>query len=239
MSLRSEPSPKRVRAYLAGRPVADTATPLLVWEIPYYPAYYLPLADLQAELAPTGATETHDLLGTGTRYDVLLDGVRAPGAALRWSAVPDHVRLEWPAMDEWLEEDEPVYVHPRDPYKRVDVLASSKHVRIELDGTVLAESRSPRILFETSLPPRYYLPFADVRLELLTPSATRTNCPYKGTADYWTVTVDGVEHRDIVWGYRTPLPESQKIAGLLCFYNEKVDIVIDGVRQDRPQSPFS
>jgi uncharacterized protein (DUF427 family) len=142
-------------------------------------------------------------------------------------------------MDEWMEEDEPVYTHPRDPYSRVDILASGRQVRVELDGVTLAESHSPRILFETGLPPRYYLPISDLRMDLLRPSHTSTHCPYKGTAGYWTLEVNGKRYEDYVWIYRAPLPESQKIAGLACFYNERVDLYVDGVLQARPRSPFS
>jgi uncharacterized protein (DUF427 family) len=145
------------------------------------------------------------------------------------------VKLEWDAMDAWFEEDEQVFVHPRDPYKRVDILASSRHVRVEVDGVTVADSIRPRILFETSLPARYYLPKTDVRLDLLEPTDTVTGCPYKGWAEYWSV----AGHKDLAWSYRTPLPESQKVAGLISFYNEKVDIYLDGVLQDRPKSPFS
>jgi uncharacterized protein (DUF427 family) len=142
-------------------------------------------------------------------------------------------------MDEWLEEDEPVYTHPRDPYKRVDILASSRHVRVAVDGVTVADSVRPRILFETGLPPRYYLPLSDIRAELLIPSETQTRCPYKGTAGYWSVDTGHGMHRDLVWIYRAPLPESQKIAGLACFYNERVDLYIDGELQERPRTPFS
>jgi len=121
----------------------------------------------------------------------------------------------------------------------VDILASSRHVRIEVDGVTVAESAQPRILFETGLPPRYYIPLTDVRMDLLRPSDTESHCPYKGTAGYWSVDTGDAVHEDIVWIYRTPLPESQKIAGLACFYNEKVDIVLDGERQERPQTHFS
>jgi uncharacterized protein (DUF427 family) len=151
----------------------------------------------------------------------------------------DLVRLDWPAMDEWFEEDEPIYVHPRDPYTRVDVLASSRHVRIEVDGVVVARSTQPRILFETGLPPRYYLPLTDLRMDLLRPSELQTQCPYKGTAGYWSLQIGGRSYPDLVWTYRTPLPESQKIAGLACFYNEKVDLYLDGQLQDRPRTHFS
>lgn len=239
-----EPSQKRVRTYLAGRAVADTIRPMLVWEIPYYPTYYLPLADVQAQLEPNGEKSHSPSRGDGTVYDVIIDGQTAKAAALRYLDSPitelrDLVRLDWSAMDEWFEEDEPVYVHPRNPYHRVDVLASTRHVVVEVDGVRVADSTTPHILFETGLPPRYYLPITHVRMDLLRPSETQTACPYKGTASYWNVAIGDVEHRDIVWGYRTPLPESQKIAGMACFYNEKVDIYVDGVLQERPKTPFS
>ncbi|MFI7672477.1 DUF427 domain-containing protein [Actinophytocola sp. NPDC049390] len=216
--MRTEVSPKRVRVYAGGQLVADSKSPVLVWEVPYYPTYYLPSADVLATVTPSG--------------DVVAGDVTIPGAARRDG---DLVRLEFSAMDEWLEEDEPIYVHPRDPYKRVDILASSRHVEVRIDGETVASSRQPRILFETSLPPRYYLPLSDVRMDLLRPSTTTTSCPYKGTASYWSVG----EHSDVVWIYRTPVPESQKIAGMACFYNEKVDLVIDGEPQERPETPFS
>jgi len=213
---RIEPVAKRVRAYLGGVPVADTTRPVLVWEKPYYPTYYLPARDVRVELVPAHALH------------------RSPLEPLR-----ELVRLDWEAMDQWFEEDEPVYVHPKDPYSRVDVLASSRHVVVVVDGVTVADSRQPRILFETGLPPRYYLPLPDVRMDLLRPSATQTQCPYKGTASYWSLAVGSTLHQDVVWTYRTPLPECQKIMGLACFYNERVDLSVDGVRQERPRTPFS
>jgi uncharacterized protein (DUF427 family) len=239
-----ETSPKRVRTYLSGRLVADTTQPVLVWEVPYYPTYYLPAADVRAKLEANGETSHSPSRGDAKVYDVVVDGHTAKSAALRYhdSPIPrlrDLIRLDWNAMDEWFEEDEPVYVHPRDPYKRVDILASSRHVVVEVDGERVADSRSPRILFETSLPARYYLPLVDVRMDMLRPSATQTMCPYKGTASYWSVAIGDVVHEDLVWCYRSPVAESQKIAGLACFYNEKVDISVDGELQERPRTPFS
>ncbi len=230
---------KRIRTYLGGALVVDTVRPLLVWEGPHYPAYYLPAEDVRAKLAPTGRTEHSPSRGDAEVLDVVADGVTAPGAARRYpdspiEALRGAVRLEWSAMDEWLEEDEPVYTHPRDPHTRVDILHSSRHVRVELDGVLLAESRRPAILFETGLIPRHYLPMSDVRRDLLRPSDTVTHCPYKGTAAYWSVQVNDTVHKDLVWIYRTPLPESQKIAGMPCFYTEKVDLFVDGVRQGPP-----
>jgi uncharacterized protein (DUF427 family) len=243
-SVRVEPGRKRVRAYLAGRLVADTRHPSLVWEIPYYPAYYLPLGDVTAELVPTGKTEHSPSRGEAELYDVRAGGHVAEGAARRYpdsplAAIRDLVRFEWAAMDEWLEEDEPVYTHPRDPYHRVDILHSSRHVRVEVDGVTVADSVRPVILFETGLPPRYYLPLSDIRTDLLTPTDTQTHCPYKGTAGYWSVDTGHGAHADLVWVYRTPLPESQKIAGLACFYDEKANVYLDGELQDRPRTHFA
>ena len=163
--LRTEPSPKRVRTYLGGEVVVDTTRALLVWEKPYYPTYFLPVDDVPRRRASTRRRR------------------RRRCAARRTSP------FEWGAMDGWFEEDEEVFVHPRDPYKRVDALRSSRHVRVEVDGVVLAESDHPTILFETSLPPRYYLPKVDVRMDLLEPTDTVTRCPYKGQARYWSARV--------------------------------------------------
>jgi len=241
---RIEPCPKRVRCYLAGQLVADTIHPVLVWEGPHYPVYYLPAADIRAELVPSGQTRHSPSRGEAQILDVKVATATAVAAALRYPGSPraelrDLVRLDWDSMSEWLEEDEPVYTHPRDPYKRVDILASTRHVRVELDGVTVADSRQPRILFETGLPPRYYLPLTDLRMDLLRPSDAASHCPYKGTASYWSVDTGQAEHRDVAWMYRFPLPESQKIAGLACFYNERVDIYLDGERQERPRTHFS
>jgi uncharacterized protein (DUF427 family) len=242
-TIRVEPTRKRIRVLLAGELVADTTGALLVWEIPYYPTYYIPSPDIRAELVPHG-TGAGAGLGHADVLTVKVAAASAEGAARRYPAAPDPrlrdcVRLDWKAMTEWLEEDEPVYTHPRSPYTRIDILNSSRHVRVEVDGVTVADSRSPRILFETGLPPRYYLPLTDIRTDLLRPSATQTSCPYKGTASYWSVEVGSALHEDIVWIYRTPLPESQKVAGLAAFYDEKVDVFVDGERQDRPKTKFS
>jgi uncharacterized protein (DUF427 family) len=243
-AVRVEPGRKRVRAYLAGRLVADTRHPVLVWEIPYYPAYYLPAGDVTAELVATGKSEHSPSRGDAVLYDVRAGGAVAAGAAKQYpdsplAAIRGLVRFDWDAMDEWLEEDEPVYTHPRDPYHRVDILASSRHVRVAVDGVTVAESARPVILFETGLPPRYYLPLTDIRTDMLTPTQTQTHCPYKGAATYWAVDTGSGARQDLVWTYRAPLPESQKIAGLACFYDEKVDVYVDGELQERPRTHFA
>ncbi|MDQ3105248.1 MAG: DUF427 domain-containing protein [Actinomycetota bacterium] len=242
-SVRVEHSPKRVRALVDGVAVLDSRAAVLVWEHPRYPTYYLPLTDVSAELVDTGRVEPDPARGAGHVLDLAVTGRALEAAARAYpdsplSALRDLVRIEWGAMDQWLEEDEPVYVHPRDPYKRVDILASSRRVRVELDGVTLADSARPRILFETSLIPRYYVPLPDVRTDLLRRSETTSHCPYKGVASWWSVQVGAALHEDLAWTYQAPLPESQQVAGLVCFQDERVDMVLDGEPQPRPATPF-
>ncbi|TDD79434.1 DUF427 domain-containing protein [Actinomadura rubrisoli] len=242
--VRIEQSGKRVRAYLGGNLVADTKAPSLVWEVPYYPTYYIPVDDVRAELVENGPGERSPSRGESTVYTVKVDGTEAPGAAVRYADSPLEelrglVRLTWDAMDAWFEEDEEVFVHPRSPYTRIDILPSSRHIRVEVAGVTVAESSSPRLLFETGLPVRYYLPKTHVRMDLLEHTDTVTGCPYKGTAEYWSVRAGNDVHPDLAWSYPLPLEESRKVAGLVCFYSEKVDIFVDGVQQERPKTKFA
>jgi uncharacterized protein (DUF427 family) len=241
--VRVEPSEKRVRAYVAGQVVVDTLHPVLVWEQPYYPTYYFPIEDLRADLIPTGESTYSPSRGRGDLYDIRVPSAAAPGAAMRYLDSPIEqlrglVRLDWDAMSAWFEEDELVHTHPRDPYTRVDILASSRHVRVEIDGVVVADSHQPRLLFETGLPTRYYVPMTDIRMDLLRPSSSESYCPYKGTAAYLSLQTATAVRPDIAWTYRAPLPEGVKVAGLVSFYNERADIFVDGVLQDRPRSRF-
>ena len=241
--VRTERSNKRVRVILGGEVVVDTTSPLLVWEVPYYPTYYFPEADVKTELlVETGETRRSPSRGEATQY--LVKAGTGEGAAYAYHdpKIPElagHYALVWKTMDHWFEEDEEVYVHPRDPNTRLDILPSSRRVRVEIDGVTIADSTNASFLFETGLPVRYYVPKTDVRMDLLTPTDLATACPYKGTARYWSVTVDGESNDNIVWGYDTPLPESQKVGGLVAFYNEKLDIYIDEVLQERPKTMFS
>jgi uncharacterized protein (DUF427 family) len=236
---------KRVRVSLGGEVIADTTQPRLVWEIPYYPAYYFPEADVRTDrLVATGETISHEGLGEGKTFTVKAGGKEAVGAARRYpdsriEAVRDLVTFDWEAMDNWFEEDEEVFVHPRDPFSRVDILASSRNVRVELDGTVLAESSSPRLLFETGLPVRYYLPKTHVRLDLLEKSDTVTRCPYKGTTEHFSARIGDQVRQDVAWSYPFPTAESQKIAGYVCFYNERTDIIVDGEVEERPKTAWT
>jgi uncharacterized protein (DUF427 family) len=242
--VRVERGAKRVRAYLGGAVVVDSIAPLLVWEVPYYPTYYFQASDVRADLVDDGVADLHSpSRGDAKTLSVLAGGSRARGAAARFEDSPVEelrgtVRLEWGAMEAWFEEDEQVYTDPRDPYTRVDVLASSRRVRVLLDDLLLADSTSPRLLFETGLPTRYYLPRTHVRMDLLQRSPTVTHCPYKGRAETWSLRVGDVLHEDLAWSYPAPLPESQKIAGLIAFYDEKLDIEVDGALQERPTTKF-
>src|ERR671915_1098124 len=191
-SVRVESGSKRVRAYLGGAVVADTTAPLLVWERPYYPAYYFPLADVHAELLESDEIVRSPSRGDGRTFTIRAGGKEAPGAAVRYQdsriePLREAIRLDWDAMDAWFEEDEEVFTHPRDPYTRVDILPSSRHVRVEVDGVTVAESAKPTLLFETGLPARFYLPKTHVRMDLLVATEYVSHCPYKGQAEWWSV----------------------------------------------------
>lgn len=236
-SVRAQRGHKRVRTYLDGRVVADTVRPLLVWESPRYPTYYVPVADLHAQLVATGDRQRSPSRGTGEVHDVVVGGVRAAGAALLYpdpdlEALAGHVRLDWNAMDAWFEEDEQVFFHPRDPGVRIDALRSTRHVVAAIGGEVLADTHAPVILYETGHVPRHYLPATDVRRELLTVSEKVTHCPYKGSTTYFHARLGGREERDLAWSYPSPFAESLPIAGMICFPAERVELTVDGVRQD-------
>ncbi len=227
---------------LGGETIAESSRAWLVWEIPYYPTYFFPLSDVAPRLTEIENRKQTPGLGEAVFFTVKAGDKE--GLAYRYKNSPlpeltEAVAFRWNSMDHWFEEDEEVYVHPRDPYTRVDILHSSRHVTVDVLGVTVADSTKPTLLFETGLPTRYYLPKTDVRMDLLKPTEKHTECPYKGTASYWSVDVNGKTMADFVWSYPFPTMESAKITGLLCFYNEKVDLTVDGVKQERPQSPFS
>jgi uncharacterized protein (DUF427 family) len=250
--LRYEPTQKRVRVALAGEPVADTCAARLVWEPRrVVPTYAVPAAALTAQLVPAGAESGDDddapgILDPrvpfnnhtcgGTAYDVIAGEETGAAAAFRPDDpdLADYVILDFDAF-EWREEDEPIVAHPHDPFGRIDVLRSSRHVRIEHEGRLLAESSRPMLLFETLLPVRYYLPREDVAVRL-EPSTTATYCAYKGRADYFSVP-DGP--RDIAWTYHEPLHDAELVGGRICFFDEHVDVTVDGEQRERPVTPWS
>jgi uncharacterized protein (DUF427 family) len=240
-----EPVPRRISAVLAGQTVVDTTSARYVWEWPGFPQYYIPLADIVPGVLVDEHSVEETPRGDAKRHGLRLGDVERTGAALVLGAakvegLDDTVRFEWSALDAWFEEDEQVFVHPRSPYSRVDSIRSTRTVRVESHGVVLAESSSPVMCFETGLPTRYYLNRTDVDFSHLVPTETQTACPYKGvTTGYWSAVIDGRTHPDIAWAYDFPTRDLTPIAGLIAFYNEKLDLFIDGVELERPRSHFS
>lgn len=212
---RVEPCPRRIRGFLDGETVFDTTRALYVWEWEGYPQYYIPEVDVHGKAAALQPVHgTADLAGT--------------------------VRFEWEALDAWFEEDEEVFVHPRNPYTRVDALRSHRLLRVEIDGVVLAETRSPVMVYETGLPTRYYVDRTDVRFQFLRPSTARSSCPYKGdTSAYWSVEIDGARYPDVAWSYDFPTRALTPIAGLVAFLNEEVDLFLNGQPLRRESAPAS
>ena len=239
---RVEPAPRRVRGYRAGELIFDTTAARYVWEVPYYPQYYIPLDDVNvtalvdenhAQRVQFGPSRLFSLGGAPGDPGVRVFDAEGSGP------VAGLVRFEWDQL-EWFEEDERIVGHPRNPYARVDALRSHRHVRVLLDGVVLADTTCPVLLFETGLPTRYYVDRTDVSFEHLRPSETHTLCPYKGvTSGYWSVQVADVSQPDLAWSYDHPLPAVAAITGMVAFYNEKLDIEVDGVGLPRPSTHFS
>ncbi len=240
-----EPVPRRIRAVHGGRVMVDTVAARYVWEWANYPQYYVPRrtwwricwSPMAGPRTPPGGRSS----GIGWPRPVST-ARRRPDSWCRSDhpRLIDTFRFDWDALDHWFEEDEEVFVHPRNPYCRVDALRSARPVRVALDGVVLAESASPVMVFETGLPTRYYLNRTEVHFEHLVPTTTVTRCPYKGTTTgYWSVVVDGATHADLAWSYDFPTRQLLPIAGLVAFYNEKVDTYVDDELLERPRTHFS
>lgn len=264
-SLRYEPTAKRIRVQWGGQTVADTRQARLVWEPRrVVPTYAVPESSLRARLAPVGSSgaQTADGVGAqlpdvsarpvldpsvpfavhscdGEALDVLGGPLSATGAAFRPADadLAGYVVLDFDAFD-WLEEDEPILSHPRDPFHRIDILRSDRHVRLELDGVLLAESSRALLLFETLLPVRLYLPLEDVAVELA-PSDTVTYCAYKGRASYFSPVSPSGLPPDLAWTYREPLLDAVPVRDRVAFFDERVDVDLDGERRPRPVTPWS
>jgi uncharacterized protein (DUF427 family) len=238
---RWEDSQRRVRVVFANVIVADSKRVMLLHEFGRLPVFYFPMEDVCMELME--ATEQGE-----ASYWTIRVGERVAEEAA-WSyphPLPERPQMEgylafyWDQMDAWYEEEQQVFAHARDPYKRVDILPSSRHVRIVLGGLTIADTRRPQLLLETGLPIRYYIPEQDVRMELLQATETITHCPYKGRATYWSARIGERLFKDIVWSYREPLPECLPISNFLSFFNERVDaIFVDDERQPVPKTMWS
>jgi uncharacterized protein (DUF427 family) len=247
--LRHEPIERRVRANLGAEAIVDSTRAILVWEPRrVVPSYAVPAEDIRAELSIAPATngEVAGVLHPGIPFSVhtaagepvSIDDRVGAGFRLADEDLAGYVVLDFAAFDDWYEEDERIAGHPRDPFHRVDVRRSSRPVRIEVDGDVVAETTRARLLFETSLPLRFYLPREDVRVELHA-SSRYTYCPYKGQASTWSVDAGGRRREDLGWSYEQPLPDAVAIAGLVAFWDERVDVFLDGERRERPGGAIS
>ena len=238
---------KRVRAFFADTAIANSSRALLLLERKHLPVYYFPMDDVRMDLLKETDSHTHcPRKGNASYWTIEVGDWRSENAA--WSyldpipqaaEIKGYVAFYWNELDSWFEEDDEVFVHPRDPYTRVDVLNSSRHVRVEVEDETIAETHRPRLLFETGLPTRYYIPKDDIRMDLMKPTATKTRCPYKGEASYWSVEAGGKVLEDLAWSYPQPIPECPKIENLVSFFNEKVDIYVDGELKSRPKTHWS
>jgi uncharacterized protein (DUF427 family) len=244
-----EPIEQRVRATLGAEAIVDSTRAILVWEPRrVVPSYAVPAEDIRADIAaaPTTNGQVAGVLHpripfsvhTTTGEPVSIDGREGAGFRLADEDLAGYVALDFAAFDDWYEEDERVTGHPREPFHRVEVRRSARPVRIEVDGDVVAETTGARLLFETSLPTRFYLPREDVRVEL-EPGSKRSHCPYKGQASYWSIDAGGRRRANLGWSYEQPLPAVVAITGLVAFWDERVDVFLDGERRERPGGAIS
>ena len=241
-----EKCPKRVRGFFAENLMVDSNQALILYETGHVPIYYFPRDDVLMDKLIKTKHKTHcPYKGEASYFSMSVNDKKASNAV--WSyedpissvaGIKDYVAFYWNKVDQWFEEDEEVFVHARSPYVRIDILDSSRNIRIELDGNVLAEAERSKLLFETNLPPRYYLQKDAMKVKLL-PSDKETYCPYKGKASYYSLEVGDKVYENLLWSYKQPVLESSKIKEYLCFFNEKVDTYIDGIIQIRPQSKWS
>jgi uncharacterized protein (DUF427 family) len=237
-----EGDPRRIRAIFARETLVDSRHVKLLHEAGKLPVYYFPPDDVRMDLLePSERTQSTARKGDCRFWDVRVGDRFVSDAAWSWSLplLAGHLAFEWGAMDEWFAEDDQLFGHARDPYKRIDVHKTTRHVRVSRDGVVLAETRRAKVLFETGLPPRHYIPAEDVRTDLLVPSSRKTRCAYKGSASHWSVKVGERVVKDLVWTYSEPQHDAQPVRDLLCFYDERVDVELDGEAQSRPQTQWS
>jgi len=241
-----EPCYKRVRVVVGGETIADSRHTLLLSESGHQPGYYFPPEDVRPDVLEPSDRHTRCPKKGEASYHTIRVGDKVVEAGAWYYPEPlagaepikGMIAFYWDRVDQWFEEDEEVFVHARDPYHRVDVIPTSRHIKISLDGEVLAESTRAMALFESNLPIRWYLPREDVTAELES-TDTVTRCPYKGTASYYAVKrQDGDSVKDLIWYYDDPLRAVDRIAGRLCFFNERCDVEVDGEREGRPDTTW-
>jgi uncharacterized protein (DUF427 family) len=248
--IRLEPSPRRVRVRFGDKWIADSTEMMLMYESGHLPVYYFPVKDVRLDLLhPTEHSSYCQYKGDASYWTIEAGGRKSENAIWAYQTpydemvaigLEDYCAFYWDRVDHWYEEDEEIFVHARDPYKRIDAIPSSREVRVVIGGETVARTTQAHFLFETGLPTRYYIPRDDVKAEFLTPTDTTTGCPYKGIAAYWSADIDGKTYDDIVWSYPDPVPECPKIKDLMCFYNENVDaILVDGSAVEKSETKWS
>ena len=239
------PTAKRVRVTFGGETIVDTTDALLVCEGSYPPVYYFPWANFESEFAEETDHATYcPFKGDASYWTLTAGGKTAENAVWGYEAPYDDVpglagraAFYWQMTDGWFEEEEEIFGHARNPHVRLDILNSSRPVQVAMGGMIVAETRRTHFLFETGLAPRHYIPREDVRMDLLGPSPTRTRCPYKGEAEYFSFSNGGAGIKDVAWSYSAPFPEASPIAGYICFHKRHADgIFVDDVRQEIPAS---
>jgi len=242
------PSPKRLRIEVGNITVADTIEGLVLYESDHLPVYYFPIKDVQQSFLMPSVTRTESpFKGVATHYSLNTGITLVEDVGWRYlepiagcPPIAEYMAFYWNKVNHWYEEDEEVFVHARDPFRRVDCLPSSRRVQVLVDGEMVADSRRGIFLFETGMPTRQYLPIADTRLDMLSPSRYISRCPYKGIASYYHLTVGGKRHDNLVWYYPDPVHEAVRIKGLVCFYHEFVErVLVDGVEQPKPVTASS
>ncbi|EME80255.1 uncharacterized protein MYCFIDRAFT_216157 [Pseudocercospora fijiensis CIRAD86] len=247
--VRTLQTPRLIQVLFNGRYIVKTTKSVFVWEHPYYPQIYIPASEIESyfsarsdDLKITPGLEIHDsennLLATQWTLTVSSKPVEkvlafSPNLPEPANSLSNLVKIDFESMDQWFEESSKIFVHPKDPFKRIDILQSTRHIRVSIAGHVVADTDTSMHLYETGLPCRYYMPLTRVDASVLRPSTTVTQCPYKGEAEYYSVEVEGKVYEDVVWFYNRPLLESAKVEGLVCFYNEKVEIEVDGERLEK------
>lgn len=237
------PVEKRIRGILGGKVIFDTTSAKLVWEQIWFPQYWIPRSSFQSSITFTAdkpisgvESSTYEITGGNNKTAACLlvpDSLNSELAGL--------VKIDFNALDQWLEEMSQIVYHPKDPFHRVDILPSGRHVKIEIDGEVLADTTDQggiMSLWETGFPGRWYLPRTAISWTYLTPSQNHTGCPYKGEASYYNAVINGTEYKDVVWWYKSPTMESAPIIGMLCFYPDKVDMWVDGKKSEKAGVPF-
>jgi uncharacterized protein (DUF427 family) len=238
-----DPVPQRIRAFFAEACVFDTTNAKLLHETKHLPVYYIPDEDVDGDaLEPSAKTSHCPHKGDARYWSIRVGGRLAQDAAWGYeqpiaaaSFLVGHKAFYWNELDEWFAEDEQLYGHPRDPYSRIDVHRSTRRVRVVLNGEILADSVRAKALFETALPTRWYFPPEDVRLDLLVPSSTVTRCAYKGLASHFSAG----GHEDVAWAYPDPQHDAEPVRDLIAFYDERVDIEVDGIVGERPLTQWS